>query len=463
MTHAATRFAAAILLGLSAVGPSNPSPASSSFDQFVKSYVTMGDFSGAILVAHGGKVIFRHDYGQLDYERKIPHGRRSRFHIASLSKTFTAAAVLLLDQDGKLALTDRLSKYVPNYPDAEKITLTQLLGHSSGVPDYYSLPEYPELKRSPVTLERLISIIKTKPLDFAPGTQSRYSNTGYAFLAYVIERVSGLTYDRFVRERLMLAAGMKHSGTWSDKVVIPFRANGYQRWVGTPGLRKAPFYDKTLLTGAGSLYSTADDLWAWYRFFRSRNLFPIEGPHYPYGWGLQKKDGRLYLDQSGRDPGFVSHMSVFPGEDLVIIVLGNLEVGADSAIVDGLATIALGGRATRPQVRPTHPVAKKLLASYAGRYEVTPNLILDVVPAAGHLFLRGTGGDFLPLDPTGKDAFFYRQLYTSVGFKPDSNGKVTALLWGGDYACQRISDVPAGVVAQARRETVAAEAIREPQ
>ena len=421
------------------------------------SYVTVGDFSGAVLVARRGKVIFRHDYGQLDYERKIPHSRLSRFHIASLSKTFTAAAVLLLDKDGKLTLTDRLNKYVPNYPDAEKITLMQLLGHSSGVPDYYSLPEYPELKRSPVTLERLIAIIKTKPLDFPPGTQSRYSNTGYALLASVIERVSGLSYDRFVRERLMLPAGMKHSGTWSDKVVIPFRATGYQRWVGTPGLRKAPFYDKTILTGAGSLYSTADDLWAWYRFFRSRNLFPLDGPHYPYGWGLQKKGGRSYLDQSGRAPGFVSHMLVFPGEDLVIIVLGNLEVGADSAIADGLATIALGGRATPPQVRPTYPVVEKLLGSYAGRYEVTPSLILDVVPAGGHLFLRGTGGDFLPLDPTGKDAFFYRQLYASVEFKLDGSGKATALLWGGDSTCKRISDVPAGV-AQALREAVGAEA-----
>ncbi|HSS44730.1 MAG TPA: serine hydrolase domain-containing protein, partial [Thermoanaerobaculia bacterium] len=193
MTHAATRFAAAMLLGLLAAGPSQPTPAPSAFDEFVKPYVAMGDFSGAILVVRQGKVLFRHDYGQLDHELNVPHSRRSRFHIASLSKTFTAAAVLLLEKDGKLALMDRLSKYVPNYPDAEKIALFQLLGHSSGVPDYYSLPEYPELRRSPVTLERLISIVKTKPLDFAPGTQSLYSNTGYALLAYVIERVSGLT------------------------------------------------------------------------------------------------------------------------------------------------------------------------------------------------------------------------------------------------------------------------------
>ena len=464
MTHAAIPFAAAMLFGFAAARPPNPPPAPSAFDQFVTPYVTMGDFSGAILVARRGKVIFRRDYGKLDYDRNVPHSRRSRFHIASLSKTFTAAAVLLLEKDCKLALTDPMSKYLPDYPVAQKITLTQLLGHSSGLPDYYSLPEYPEFKRSPVTLERLIAIVKTKPLDFAPGTQSRYSNTGYAFLAYVIERVSGLSYDRFVRQRLMLPAGMKNSGTWSDtdKVQIPFRERGYQRWIGPSDLREAPFYDKTLLTGAGSLYSTADDLRAWYGFFRSRNLFPVEGSHYPYGWGLQKKNGRLYLDQSGRDPGFVSHMSVFPGEDLVIIVLGNLEVGADSAIADGLATIALGGHATPPPARPTYPVDEKSLASYTGRYEVTPSLVLDVMPAAGHLFLRGTGGDFLPLDPTGKDAFFYRQLYTSVAFQRDKTGRVAALLWGGDYSCRRSGDVPVGA-AKAFRETVAAETKSQPK
>lgn len=425
-------------------------------------YVAMEDFSGSILVARGDNTLFRHDYGQLDYELNVAHSRHSRFHIASLSKTFTAAAVLLLERDGKLALSDRLSKYVPEYPDAEKMTLTQLLEHSSGLPDYYSFPEYPEIRRSPVTLERLISIVKTKPLDFAPGTQNRYSNTGYAFLAYVIEKASGLVYDRFVRQRLLIPAGMKDSGTWSDETLIPFRASGYQPWVGVPALRNAPFYDKTLLTGAGSLYSTVDDLWAWYRFFRGRKLFSVDGPGYPYGWGLRKKNGRTYLEQSGRDPGFVSHMTVFPSEGLVVIALGNVEVAADSAIADGLAAIALGSHPAPPKVRAKYSVTPESLDSYAGRYEVAPNFVLDVVPEKGKLFLRGTGGDFLPLDPTARDTFFYRQLYVSVGFKRDDAAKVTALLWGGDYPCKRIDDAPASAGEELRQAVEAGTASRLP-
>lgn len=442
MTHSVTRLINVLLLALWGAQASRPVPDGGAFEHFLEPFVAMGDFSGSILVARGEKILFRRDYGQLDCELRVEHSRRSRFHIASLSKTFTAAAVLLLEKDGKLALTDSLGKYMPDYPDAEKITLTHLLEHASGLPDYYSLPEYPELRRSRVTLDRLISIVRTKPLDFAPGTKSQYSNTGYAFLAYVIEKVSGVSYDRFVRERLLLPAGMKDSGTWTDEPLIPFRARGYQPWIGGVGLRNAPFYDKTLLTGSGSLYSTVDDLWAWYRFVRSQNLFPINGPHYPFGWGLRKKDDRSYIEQSGRDPGFVSHMTVFPREDLVIIVLGNREIAADSSIADGLAAIALGVSPNAGKTRPTYRVPEGALAGYAGRYEVAPNFLMDVVPSEDHLFLRGTGGDFLPLDPVGKDAFFYRQLYVNVGFKRDDSGKVIALLWGGDYPCKRIADAP---------------------
>lgn len=457
-----SQLAAFVLLGISAAAVSQPAPARGAFEQWMAPYIAMGDFSGSIFVTRGDRVLFRHDYGQLDYERNVPHGRHSRFHIASLSKTFTAAAVLLLERDGKLALSDRLSKYVPDYPDAEKITLVQLLEHSSGLPDYDSLPEYPEIKRSPVTLERLISIVKTKPLDFAPGTQNRYSNTGYAFLAYVIEKASGLTYDRFVRERLLMPAGMKDSGTWSDETLIPFRASGYQPWIGVSALRNAPFYDKTILTGAGSLYSTVDDLRAWSGFFRDRKLFSVDGSQYPYGWGLRKKDGRTYFEQSGRDPGFVSHMTVFPGQDLVVIVLGNVEVAADSAIADGLAAIALGSHPVPPEVRAKYSVTPESLDGYAGRYEVAPNFVLDVVPEDGHLFLRGTGGNFLPLDPTARDTFFYRQLYVKVGFKRDDAGKVTSLLWGGDYPCKRVGDAPASAALELRQAVEAGIASRLP-
>jgi CubicO group peptidase (beta-lactamase class C family) len=412
------------------------------FARFLKPYVSAGDFDGSVLVAKRGRLLFRQDYGKLNYELNIDHGPQSRFHIASLTKTFTAAAVLILEREGKLALSDPLSKYLPGYPNGDKITLGHLLDHSSGLRDYYSLSEYPDLRRKRTSLPELISLLRTKPLDFEPGTQHRYSNTGYAYLAYVIEKVTGKPYGRFIQEELFVPAGMRNSGTWSDEALIPFRASGYQPWVGPAGLRNAPPYDKAILTGSGSLYSTAEDLWAWYRFIRSNPRFDLRAAPYPFGWGVRKSKDHSYIEQNGRDPGFVAHMAAFLDDDLVIIVLSNVEVASDTAIVNGLAAIAFGGEASAPAPRPAYAMQRTTLNEYTGRYEVAPDLSLDVEPAGDHLFLRGTGGDFLPLDATDRDAFFYRQLYVKVVFQRDESGKVKGLLWDGEYPCKRVGDVP---------------------
>src|SRR3974390_1911726 len=251
----------AVFLFLASFGTAAQSQ--SKYDDYARAYVRNEDFSGSVLVARDGHVLFRKSYGMANYELSVPNSEKTKFHIASVSKTFTAAAVVVLAQQGKLKLSDPLSKWIPDYLNGEKITIEQMLTHRSGLPDYYSLPEYPVKKGQAVTLPELIAWVKTKPLDFLPGSETRYSNTGYAFLAYIIEQVSGKAYEQFVAEELFKPAGMKDSGTFRGDVLILERAEGYQPWVGQEGLRNAPAYDKTILTGAASLYSTTDDLYAW--------------------------------------------------------------------------------------------------------------------------------------------------------------------------------------------------------
>jgi CubicO group peptidase (beta-lactamase class C family) len=434
-------FAAMLVSGCS------PATAQSTnhFDDYVHAYVRNGDFSGSVLITHGGRVVFRKSYGMANYELSVPNTDKSRFHIASVSKTFTAAAVVLLEKNGKLKLSDPLSKYLPGFLNGEKITLEQMLTHSSGLPDYYALPEYAVKKNQRVTLPDLIAWIKTKPLDFLPGTESRYSNTGYAFLAYIIEQASGESYDQFIADELFKPAGMKNSGTFRDDALIPERASGYQPWTGNPGMRNAPAYDKTILIGAGSLYSTTDDLFAWTRALREGKFFELSKLSYPYGWGRREATvhgaKRAFLEQDGRDPGFVSHVSMYLDDDLTVILLGNLEDGAVNTMADDLARIALGDTVAPPPPRGKHGSAEEG-SDFAGTYQVRPDFLLDVKAEGSNLFLRGTGGDYLPLEPTGKDSFFYRQFYVPVKFKRDKAGKIEALLWKGDYPCKRISDKP---------------------
>jgi len=413
------------------------------FDDHMQAYVRNRDFSGSALVAKAGQVVFQTSYGMANHEWSIPNTEKTKFHIASVTKTFTAAAIVMLEQQGKLKLTDPLSKYVPDYLNGDRITIEQMLSHSSGLPDYYSLPEYPARKYQRVTLPDLIAWVKTKPLDFLPGSKSSYSNTGYGFLAYIIEQVSGKPYEQFLAEEILRPAGMKDTGTLRDEVLIPARADGYRPGLGDPGLRNAPFYDKTILKGSGSLYSTTGDLYAWCRAIQARRFFDIRTLAYPYGWGAREtKSKHKYIEQSGRDPGFASHIAIFPDDDLVVIVLGNLEDAAVNGIADDLAALALGESPQPPAARAQTSASIPHVEDYAGRYEVSPTFLIDVRAEGSDLYLRGTGGDYLPLEATGKDSFFYRQLYVKVGFKRDKSGKIETLLWNGDYPCKKVSDKP---------------------
>jgi CubicO group peptidase (beta-lactamase class C family) len=419
----------------------------SKYDDYVRAYVRNGDFSGSVLVARDGHVLFRKSYGMANYELSVPNGEKIKFHIASVSKTFTAAAVVVLAQEGKLKLNDPLSKWIPDYLNGEKITVEQMLTHRSGLPDYYSLPDYPARKGQAVTLPELIAWVKTKPLDFLPGSKTRYSNTGYAFLAYIIEQVSGRPYEQFVAEELFKPAGMKDSGTFRDDALIPERAAGYQPWVGKEGLRNAPAYDKMILTGAASLYSTTDDLYAWCQTVRGAKLFDMNKLAYPYGWAPRELNAigskHKFLEQDGRAPGFVAHVLVGVDDDIEVIVLGNLEDGAVGPMAEGLARAALGEQVAPPVAR-AKPSSTHDGAEYAGRYELRPEFLIDVKQENGALFLRGTGGEYLPLDAISKDAFFYRPFYLPVRFQRDKTGKVDGLLWKGEFPAKKVGEKPQG-------------------
>jgi CubicO group peptidase (beta-lactamase class C family) len=411
------------------------------YDRQIQAYVHNGDFSGSVLIARDGHILFQKSYGMANHEWSIPNSEKTKFHVASVTKTFTAAAILQLEHAGKLKLDDPLSKYIPDFLNGERITIEQMLSHTSGLPDFYSLPEYPLRKYQRVTLPDLVAWVKTKPLDFFPGSKSSYSNTGYAFLAYIIEQVSGKPYQQFLTEEILMPAGMKETAAFRDDAIIANRATGYQPAFDDQGLRNAPAYDKKILTGSGSLYSTTGDLYEWCRAVEAGRFFNVHDPSRAYGWGARETSKHKYIEQSGRDPGFSSHIAIFPDHRLIVIVLGNLEDAAVNTMADDLAAIGLGEDPALPQSRtkaagPAHP------EEFAGTYEVNPKFLLDVRVEDSMLYLRGTGGDYLPLEPTGKDTFFYRQLYVKVGFRRDKGGKIEALLWNGDYPCKKLSDKP---------------------
>ena len=172
-------------------------------DDYVNAYVRTGNFSGSILVAKNGQMVYENSFGLADADFQIANQPSTRYHIASVSKNFTAAGILLLEERGKLNLTDAISKYIPDYPGGSEITIHYLLTHTSGITNVNDLPEYNVASRSHQTPESLILLFKNKPLEFDPGSRFQYSNSNYNVLAFIIESVSKLSYGEFCGRKFL--------------------------------------------------------------------------------------------------------------------------------------------------------------------------------------------------------------------------------------------------------------------
>ena len=231
-------------------------------DQVVQSYVNNQSFMGSVLVARGSQVLLNKGYGSADLEWNIPNSPTTKFRLGSITKQFTAASILLLEQRGKLNINDPVKKYLPDAPAAwDKITVFHLLTHTSGIPSFTSFPDYAKLEPFPTTAEQLVARFKDKPLDFAPGEKWSYSNSGYVLLGYLMEKITGASYEKFVSENIFVPLGMKDSGYDSNSAVIAHRASGYVH--GTNGFENAGFIHMSVPHAAGALYSTTEDLLKW--------------------------------------------------------------------------------------------------------------------------------------------------------------------------------------------------------
>src|SRR5262245_32807785 len=231
-------------------------------DQVVQSYVQDKTFMGSVLVARGAEVLLSKGYGDANLEWDIPNTPSTKFRLGSITKQFTAASILLLAERGKLKLDDPLKQYMPEAPASwDRITIFNLLTHSSGIPNFTALPQYKALQVIDTPVLKTIGEVRDKPLDFFPGEKMSYSNSGYIVLGYVIEKITGGSYEKFVQDNIFTPLGMKDSGYDSNTAIIPHRASGY---VPSPnGPVNAGYIHMSIPHAAGALYSTTEDLLRW--------------------------------------------------------------------------------------------------------------------------------------------------------------------------------------------------------
>jgi CubicO group peptidase (beta-lactamase class C family) len=436
------QIACVILQNVSALCQATPDKEIASRIQvYLEPFGETGNLIGTVLVARGGRILFRQSYGMANYELRVPNSNETRYHIASVSKPFTAAAILQLQEQGRLNVSDHVSKYVPGFPNGDRITLDNLLTHSSGIPDINGLDDYDTFDRSPHTLEQVVAKFAGLPLKFAPGSTQRYSNSNYNLLALILEKVSGESYENYLRQHIFEPAGMKDSGSDGDASrLIPSAASGYNT-AGISGFEKAPYLDWSNKTGPGSLYSTVDDL---YRFDRALNTdillkratqqkYFVESDENFYGWYTwNSRLGHRLLAAKGHGPGFTAELDRFPDDDVAIIVLSNsYETASQHPITDALAAIVFGQQLPPTTPMRTAAIPESLLASYAGQYQYgqdyfDPNAKFTLTAEAGYLLMK-IGDRQASLVPVSETAFLERTFFGHFEMTKDAAGRVTGL------------------------------------
>ncbi|MBY0496943.1 MAG: serine hydrolase [Cyanobacteria bacterium] len=401
-------------------------------EQVIQSHVSAGTFMGTVLVARDGKMILNKSYGMANLELEVPNTPTTKFRLGSITKQFTAAAILLLEQQGKLKIDDPVKTYLPDAPTAwDRIRVFNLLTHTSGIFNFTALADYNTIKLTPRTPETAIAAIRDKVLDFGPGENYSYSNSGYIVLGAIIEKVSGQSYEKFVADNFFKPLGMNDSGYDSNTEVIKRRASGYIR---TPaGYRNAGFIHMSIPHAAGALYSTTEDLLKWEqalfggKVLSQASLDRMTTPFKnDYGFGLISalQKGRRVISHNGGIDGFNSSMAYYPDTRTVVIVLANVNGPVPDTLVPQLAGLMHGDTVTLTSERKEIALPAATQSKYVGTYQLAPAASMMITIDGDRLKAQLTGQIANPIFPQSETLFFLKVVDAQIEFAADGSSLV---------------------------------------
>jgi CubicO group peptidase (beta-lactamase class C family) len=417
--------------------------------EVAKSYTAGNAFMGTVLVAEGDRILLDQGYGMADLEWNIPNAPEVKFRLGSLTKQFTATLVLLLQQDGKLHIEDPVGKYLPDAPKSwEKITLVNLLGHTSGIPNFTNDKEFGAWGMSKHTTAEEIAFFRDKPLEFEPGSKFAYSNSNYEVLGAVIEKVSGEKYGDLLHKRIFQPLGMQDTGLDTDELILPKRAQGYSP--GKDGLVHARSESMTVPWAAGSIYSTTGDLLRWERALfggkvlndASLTAMTTAGKgDYGLGVGVVQQSGVKVIQHGGGIEGFNTQLAYVPDRKLTVVVLSNVNGSAPGSMGAQLLDVAMGKSVILASERKPVPITKEELQKFTGVYDLSSAFALTVAVSGDSLTIQGTNQPALPAmyqgAAGGHPRFFVPQVNAEIEFLPDTSGAI------GSLVLHQVGDHPA--------------------
>ena len=429
-----------LLLSISAVKAQTDEANAKRVDSLLTVYSNKKMFSGSILIAKDGKALLSKGYGMANYSYDIPNTAQTKFKLASVSKQFTAAAIIILQEQGKLSTDDKLTKYIPDYPNGDKITIHHLLTHTSGIVNFTSLPLFDSIMTFEHSLTESIAYFKNKPLEFEPGEKFNYSNSGYILLSYIIEKASGKKYHEFISNSIFEPLGMKNSGVFNGNTLIKNLAMGYSEIEG--GVENVPYVDMSIPSGAGALYSTVEDLLIWDQALNSEKLlkkasidkmFTPFKDTYAYGWMVDKYKEHKWIFHTGGIQGFATVVNRFPDDGLTIIILKNID-NQNMFNPNRVARAVMFNQVYElPVERKVVKVDEKIYKKLCGDYELMPGFVLSITTENGKLYSQATGQDKAEIFPEADYKYFLKVVNAQLEFTADKKGNVDTLtlLQGG--------------------------------
>ncbi len=431
-----------------------------SIDSLVLQQVKPSEPGVAILIAKKGKIVYEKAFGSANIELNVPLQPDMIFAIGSITKQFTAVAILQLVQQGKLSLQDSVQKYIKDFPyKGYTITIENLLTHTSGLKDFMTI-DHPgqNVLRWDFTPQQIIDHFKNEPLEFIPSSKYNYTNSGYTLLGRIIEVASGKNYYNYLLENVIQKAGLKNTFFANEDTIIPKRVSSYTRDRG--------FYDNfdylsmSFGYGCGDLLSNAEDLFKWNTALLNGNVIKrdtlekaftpyklSDGTYttYGYGWFIDNVGGIKRIHHEGQIMGFVATEKYFPDEDIFVATLANVKSPEDKTdfsdnryrLYENISLIALG-----KQFQKSLVISDKILNSYIGTYQLTTakKRLITISKEGNYLVGELAGQGRLQLLFESDTKFTFKGLTNAACEFVNENGEKTKLVisQGGEFVWKKI-------------------------
>ena len=401
-------------------------------DSLIAQYHDNAEFTGSVLVAKGSKLLLNKAYGYGNTEHMIPNTTKTIFNIASLTKPFTAALILKLSEEGKLSLDDMLTKYDPAYPNGSKISIRNLLTHTSGIANYTDDKTFRAMDQGKeVNLQQMMAFFKDKPLEFEPGTKFRYSNSGYRMLGYIIERVTAMSYAQALERCIFKPLGMQHT-SYGPPVTDKNLAKGYMMYYKNfshPSFAVHP----SISDATGAIYSTVEDLYKWHLALQGNKFLSEEslreayqknkGP-YGFGWFTDSLYGKQRVSHDGNIQGFKANINRIPEDNVCVIALSNANSSSVGGMVRNIMNILYDQPLSKTFAeQPVMAMPDSVKQSFAGiyRFRQEDSLKIAVYIKDAKLIVAIDGQPEFQIEPVSRNAFKSGQ--TRVEFMINKEGK----------------------------------------